>query len=349
MSGGSGRERYGTLEEDSDGLLGGSNAGQKGDDTSRFAFMLLVAGVVGCTICLILLLIVSVGVFRRQNNEDNWEACDGSTGDIAYSPYYTSTCFAGTSESEWAVTRPPLPGGAILLTNLTLWDGTANSDPQADMELLIKEDGTIGDVGPNVDGSSAKSTVNLNGAYVTPGIVDMHSHMAAYSWPDDSSAANGANEMTFPNLPQMRVLDSLSGADRQVGYIRAGGVTTSLVLPGSGNVMGGEAMAVKHRDTYRPSELIIEGAPRHLKMACGENPMNTYGSRTELPSTRMGVAYRFRQGFFEAAQLRNEQDQWDCGNRDGVRPQSLDLAPLVDVLRGQVRLNVHCYKVEDLE
>ncbi|PRP82373.1 amidohydrolase family protein [Planoprotostelium fungivorum] len=233
-----------------------------------------------------------------------------------------------------------------ILKNGTVWVGNGQVFVNTDV-VIVK--GKISAITKNWSGSQAGATIiQLKGEIVTPGLVDMHSHLGVYSYPEDSFGTQDGNEMTNPTFPQMRALDGLNPNDPAIPHIRSGGVTTSLVLPGSGNIMGGEAAMVKLRDgTIR--EMLIPDAPRAMKMACGENPKRVYGNRQQTPMSRMGVTYLLRNRFLKAA------DEWDCqahaanGKSTGARPFDLDLETLVGVLRGQVLLNVHCYKEEDLE
>jgi imidazolonepropionase-like amidohydrolase len=99
--------------------------------------------------------------------------------------------------------------------------------------------------------------------------------------------------------------------------------------------------------------MLIPNVPRVLKMACGENPKRVYGEKDVTPMSRMGAAWLMRQEFYAGAELRQRQDQWDCANKASIqaspRPYNISLEGIVSLLRGEVNLNVHCYKVEDLE
>lgn len=177
----------------------------------------------------------------------------------------------------------------------------------------------------------------------------------------------------------MRVIDAIDPEDPAIKLAVQSGVTTSLVLPGSENVMGGEAFVIKlfARSSYNVQERIVPNTPRYLKviffffgfanedkytqsynnnffkMACGETPMLSYRAKGESPSTRMGVGWKFREQFYAAAKLKQQQEQWDCLNKAGQatspRPDDITLEPLVGVLKNEVKLNIHCYKVQDFE
>lgn len=142
-----------------------------------------------------------------------------------------------------------------------------------------------------------------------------------------------------PTFPQVRALDAFNPEDSAIPLALAGGVTTVQVLPGSGNLMGGEATSFKLRidkktvehmvnlrlliqllhywnliHFYNFYKLIslqhIKDSPPALKMACGENPKRVYGNRGETPMSRMGSAWLMREKFFQAQQMMLKQDAW---------------------------------------
>lgn len=133
-----------------------------------------------------------------------------------------------------------------------------------------------------------------------------------------------------------------------------GGVTTALILPGSGNLMGGEAFAIKTRvgESHRVEDMLLNAglnkseAWRWMKMACGENPKRVYGSKGIMPESRLGSGWMFRERFDAAKKLKQDQDEWCARSEKNSKfPTDLALESLVALLRGQVKLNVHCYEV----
>ncbi|KAJ3013773.1 hypothetical protein HKX48_005520 [Thoreauomyces humboldtii] len=213
--------------------------------------------------------------------------------------------------------------------------------------------------------------IDVKGRWVTPGLVDQHSHAGVDSWPV-LWATSDTNEMTdSPLMPQLRSMDGFDQTDPAIAIINGGGVTTSLILPGSGNLMGGTGFVIKHR--HMPSNLVedmkIEAndpdlVVKWMKMACGENPKRFYGGKGQLPGSRLGSAWGFRMKFEKARDLLHRQQDWcESGRRAhkkfGARsahhgvptrvPEDLSLESLVQLLKGEVRLNVHCYEPNDLE
>jgi len=230
-------------------------------------------------------------------------------------------------------------------------DGSAHSSEKVDIKV---EDGKIVEIGSSLSGENVITT--YTDYIVTPGLVDMHSHLGVYSFWEGINAHNDGNEKTNPTLPQVRAIDAFNPDDLAIPQVRnRGGVTTVQILPGSANVMGGEAAYFKLRGGHPSVERWrIRNAPAGMKWACGENPKRVYKARGETPSSRMGSAWLMRQQLEAAQKLMYQQDQWDCTPENASedyqkRPSKLALESLVRLLRNETVLNVHCYEVEDLE
>lgn len=195
-------------------------------------------------------------------------------------------------------------------------------------------------------------------------IIPKFSHLGVGNWPAFAGTED-TNEMTQPLTPFVRSLDAFNPSDKGIRIVASGGVTTVLVLPGSGNLMGGEAFAFKLRDvpTTSNEDMLVQAGTtdpkwRWMKMACGENPKRFYGGQERMPKTRLGEAYLFRQRLDDARALLRKQDDWcaaaTTAHSSGARmetpfPEDLSLESLVALLRGDVRLNVHCYETHDIE
>ena len=160
--------------------------------------------------------------------------------------------------------------------------------PPIEDGTVIVTDGRIEAVGAGLavpDGT--RQVVDASGKWLTPGIIDVHSHMGVYSWPSGDAHGDG-NEMTSPTTPRVWAGDSIRVADPAFARARAGGVTTVQILPGSANLIGGQSAVLKLRPSRVLSDMLFEGAPRAIKMACGENPKRVYKDDEDGPSTRMG-------------------------------------------------------------
>ncbi|CAG9942041.1 unnamed protein product [Clonostachys rosea f. rosea IK726] len=265
-----------------------------------------------------------------------------------------------------------------LIKNAIIWvgepiEGTSAEDARAGKGWewirgdVLLEYGLIQAVQHRISSSSLPDDAivfDAEGRQLTAGVIDMHSHAGVYSLPQLQGSADG-NEGSDNITPWARSIDAIMPLDPQIQVIKSGGVTTSLVLPGSANNIGGEAYVIKHavgkkdgRNEISAADMLAdpERSWRYMKMACGENPKRYHGSRTTRPMTRMGESFEFRKAFMEARALIQKQDDW-CAkaevigveNMNEYLPQEIFWEPLVAALRGQVHINTHCYTIPDLE
>ncbi|KAF9110482.1 hypothetical protein BGX27_006277 [Mortierella sp. AM989] len=248
-----------------------------------------------------------------------------------------------------------------LFKNGYVFDGVSESFKG---DVLIDK-GLIVQIGNKIKAPENTVVVDLKGHILTPGIVDMHSHLGVYSWPE-LDATRDFSEMTQPLTPFIRSIDGFNPSDPAREWALSGGITTALILPGSSNVMGGEAYAVKLREveTLSTDDMLVEVGVkdkwRYMKMACGENPKQYYGKNFgRMPSTRLGEGWLLRDQFAKATALKRSQDDWCDAVEDlphfgqhrlqTAFPENLELESLVGILRDDVKLNIHCYETHDLE
>lgn len=265
----------------------------------------------------------------------------------------------------------------VLIRNATVWIGEpaagtseenaragrgwswVSSDVFIDKGLIIK-------VEPNIKSEDLPYNTGIfdaRGRQLTAGIVDMHSHAGLESF---GNLQSDDNELSSDITPYVRSIDGIDPLQPEFEFIKSGGVTTSLHLPGSGNNIGGEAFVLKFavgpkngRTEISQQDMFADPDKtwRYLKMACGENPKRVYGKVGERgPFSRLGEAWEFRHAFEQARSYVQEQDDW-CAKADVVGidkmdrylRQDLQWETLGAVLRGQVRVNTHCYTIPDLE
>jgi imidazolonepropionase-like amidohydrolase len=209
--------------------------------------------------------------------------------------------------------------------------------------IYIK-DGKIAAVGENVNAPAGAIVIDAGGKYLTPGIVDSHSHIAL----DDD-----VNEATSPITPHMMMKDAFDYQDKAIYRALAGGVTTSLLLHGSANMIGGQAVVIKHKYGESRDAMLFPNAPGSIKFASGENPKRVYGSRDQMPSTRMGNFAVQREALVQAQDYMREWDHYNekvkRGDKDVEPPKhDLKLEALADVLRGKLMVQIHCYRADEM-
>jgi imidazolonepropionase-like amidohydrolase len=203
--------------------------------------------------------------------------------------------------------------------------------------------GKIAAVGATVDAPATALVVDASGKWLTPGIIDPHSH----------SALDGdVNEATSPVTPSMMMVDAFDNRDKALYQALAGGVTTELLLHGSANMIGGQAVVIKNKFGLSRDAMLFPNAPRSIKFASGENPKRVYGSRNQLPSTRMGNFEVMRQSFEDAKAY---MASWNAYNAKVAKKDTTAVAPkvdlkleaLADVLRGKLYVQIHCYRADE--
>src|SRR5215467_962392 len=250
-------------------------------------------------------------------------------------------CLGAAAATAGFGQAPAPKGSEVVITNAIVMTATHGNIKNG--SIYIK-DGKIAAVGENVKAPASATVIDAGGKYVTPGIVDSHSHIAL----DDD-----VNEATSPITPQMMMKDAFDYQDKAIYRALAGGVTTSLLLHGSANMIGGQAIVIKHKYGLGRDELLFPNAPRSIKFASGENPKRVYGSRDQLPSTRMGNFEVQREAFVQAQEYRRDWDDYDAkvkkGDKDAKPPKrDLKLEALADVLSGKLLVQIHCYRADEL-
>jgi imidazolonepropionase-like amidohydrolase len=231
---------------------------------------------------------------------------------------------------------------AFAIRNATLL--TAAGPVVANGTILVR-DGKIVAVGASVDVPAGTTVIDAGGKFVTPGIVDDHSHLGLYPAPGVSPHQDG-NEMTKPSTAEVWAEHSVWPQDPQFPRVLAGGVTTIQVLPGSANLFGGRSTVLKVVPGRTVQDMKFPGAPYGLKMACGENPKRVYAQRG--PSTRMGNVAGYRAAWIQAEGYRRKWDAWLTEKKGAAPDRDLALETLAEVLRGNILVHNHCYRADEM-
>jgi len=237
-------------------------------------------------------------------------------------------------ETPFPSTYQRYPGRPTALVGATIYDGRGG---RIDNGTILLRDGEVVEVGSDLP-TDGYDVVDGRGKFVTPGVIDIHSHLGDYPSPSVDAHSDG-NEATSPTTPEVWVEHSVWPQDP--GFSRAlanGGVTSLQILPGSANLMGGRAVTLKNVPSRTVQGMKFPGAPYGFKMACGENPKRVYGSRGRMPSTRMGNFAVNRQTWLNAK-------AYAAGDR---KRRDLAMETLAGVLDGDILVHNHCYRADEM-
>jgi imidazolonepropionase-like amidohydrolase len=231
----------------------------------------------------------------------------------------------------------------VLIRNATILTATGVEIKNGSVLL---EDGKIVSVGADAGTPpSGAQVIDGTGKFVTPGLIDTHSHMGVYAAPGSAAEQDG-NEATNPVTAEVWAEHSIWPQDPQIPLAVAGGVTVAQILPGSANLIGGRSVTIRLVPSRTVQEMKYPGAPYGVKMACGENPKRVYQNRG--PSTRMGNMAGYRAAFIQAEQYRERWDKWLKDRKGDPPARDLRLETLAGVLRGQISVHNHCYRADEM-
>lgn len=260
--------------------------------------------------------------------------------------------FVDINRDPFPSSYTPLPSTATLITNATVLDGLGG---RIDGGSVLMDGGKIVAVGADIEAPEGAEVIDAGGRWVTPGIIDVHSHLGVYASPGTRSHSDG-NEVGEPVTADAWAEHALWPQDP--GFIRAsaGGVTSLQLLPGSANLVGGRAVTIKNVPGRVAQDMKFPGAPYGMKMACGENPKRVYGggnnSPEHRPSTRMGNVAGYRQAWADAQDYQRRWDKYGRDYKAGIDAmppaRDLNLDTLAGVLRGDIKVHMHCYRADDM-
>ena len=248
------------------------------------------------------------------------------------------------NENPYPSTYTRYPGAVTVIRGATVFDGEGG---RIENGTVIFGDGVLMAVGDASLASPAGAIeIDGKGKFVTPGIIDVHSHLGDYPSPGTASLSDG-NEATGPVRPEVWAEHSVWPQDP--GFSRAlanGGITTLQVLPGSANLFGGRSVVLKNVPARTVQGMKFPGAPYGLKMACGENPKRVYGNKGG-PSTRMGNIAVTRATWLKAQEYKRKWDKYDKNGGD-MPGRDLAMDTLRGVLDGKILIHNHCYRADEM-
>jgi imidazolonepropionase-like amidohydrolase len=237
------------------------------------------------------------------------------------------------------------PGAVTASRGATVLDGEG---ARIDNGTVVLADGLIQAIGgPETPIPAGAYLIDAAGKFVTPGIIDVHSHLGDYPSPGVPANSDG-NEATSPVRAEVWAEHSVWPQDP--GFSRAlmnGGVTTLQILPGSANLFGGRSVTLKNVPARTVQAMKFPGAPYGLKMACGENPKRVYGSKSQMPQTRMGNIAIVRETWAKAQRYKRRWDTYYAKGGD-MPERDLGMETLAGVLRGQILVHNHCYRADEM-
>ena len=263
--------------------------------------------------------------------------------------YFFSVFIVAENYEPFESTYEPLPPTNTIFRNANIYDGEGNE--LIDTDLIIK-DGKVVAIGVDLPSSNDLKEIDATDKWITPGIIDIHSHMGVYPAPSVKTSSDG-NEATSPVTAEVWAEHSIWVQDPQYALALKGGVTTFHVLPGSANLIGGRGVTAKNLQRNTINSMKFPNAPHSLKMACGENPKRVYGNRGQMPSTRMGNAAGYRKSWIKAESYLSKLDEYEAKSEEAkelsYKPtRDLELETLAGVLRDEILVHNHCYRADEM-
>lgn len=227
----------------------------------------------------------------------------------------------------------------VLIKNGTVM--TAAKGTMQNTDVLI-QNGKIAKIGKGLTAPAGVRVIDATGKYVTPGIIDAHSH----------SMLDAINEGTYSVTSMTQTRDMLNPSDITIYRALAGGVTAALLLHGSANSIGGQSTTVKFKWGRPVEEYPVEGAPTGIKFAMGENVKRATsfalpGSTVRYPRTRMGVIETMRDAFMRAKDYRQAWADFKAGKTKVQPRKDLELEPLAEILEGKRLVHAHGYRSDE--
>jgi imidazolonepropionase-like amidohydrolase len=267
-----------------------------------------------------------------------------------------SVALPASASSPWQDAYPstyqPQPSPPVLIRGATVLTGTGARLERTDVLLA---GGRISAIGQDLEAPAGARIVDGHDRWVTPGIIDVHSHLGVYPSPA-TQGNNDGNEATAPVTANGWAEHSVWPQDPGFYTALAGGVTTLEILPGSANLIGGRSVILKNVPAVTYQAMKFPGAPQGLKMACGENPKRVYGTRNVAPSTRMGDVAGYRAAWAEAEEYLRDWKAYDAKLKAGgkvaeeAKPPKRDLKldTLASAIKGDIPIQMHCYRADEM-
>jgi imidazolonepropionase-like amidohydrolase len=269
-------------------------------------------------------------------------SCAARRGEAEASAPAATPAPARTADAEdpYPSTYRPYAGVPTAITGATIFDGEGGRIENGTIVLVGGRIQAVG--GADTPIPEGATRIDGTGRWVTPGVIDVHSHLGDYPSPGVDAHSDG-NEITSPVRPEVWAEHSVWPQDP--GFSRAlanGGITTLQILPGSANLFGGRGVTLRNVPARTMQAMRFPGAPRGLKLACGENPKRVYGGRNQMPQTRMGNVALMRSTWQRAREYAERR------RRDPNTARDMALDTLVDAMEGRILVHNHCYRADEM-
>lgn len=243
-------------------------------------------------------------------------------------------------------TYQPLPRSDTLIQGATVLDGLGQRLEGAD---VLVRDGRIAAIGHGLSAAGAK-VINAKERWLTPGIIDVHSHDGVFSIPYTSGDEDSSDvaELSDPNAADTWIEHAVNPQDPAFSAALRSGVTTLQILPGSTPLFSGRSVIVKPIPAADVRAMKFPGAIQGLKMACGENPKSYFGEKGRAPNSRQGEVAMVREAFLRAQRYLQDWRDYESGAKPEPPARDLKLDTLAAVLTGDIPVHMHCYRSSDM-
>ncbi len=248
------------------------------------------------------------------------------------------------TDDPYPSTYRAIASAPVLISGATVLTGSGERLDNADVLL---RDGKVSAIGSGLSAPADAIRVDGSGKWVTPGLIDVHSHLGVYPSPGMKAHSDG-NEATAPVTANVWAEHSVWPQDPGFHAAMAGGVTSLQILPGSANLVGGRGVTLKNVPSTTYQGMKFPGAPWGLKMACGENPKRVYGNKGG-PATRMANVAGYRAAFIDAAEyLGKRKGNGEDSDKDAGGKRDLKLDTLAGAINGDIQVHIHCYRADEM-
>jgi imidazolonepropionase-like amidohydrolase len=247
-------------------------------------------------------------------------------------------------------TYKPYASQPTLIRGVNIYDGAGGKIIGGEVLLV---DGKVAAIGQSVTAPEGVTVIDGAGKWVTPGVIDVHSHLGNYATPSVDAHQDG-NEVTGANTADVWAEHGVWPQDPGFTRALAGGITTLHILPGSANLFGGRGVSLRNVPGRTVQEMKFPGAPYTLKMACGENPKRVYGNRNQKPGSRMGNIAVDRATWAKAQEYDRKWDEYEGKMKAGtaalkdVPARDIAMDTLRGVLDGEILVQNHCYRADEM-